>query len=169
MVAIVIVGPSHAGKTTLLNKITLDYERYSLQQRPELADLDEKLGSGNRSNVDMAINLVRAAATRPGHIVLVNVGAGQMVQAAFREFLETEPSLVVSAVWCNESTFRLRHSAETAEREVQNNYSAQLQSLWERLREKGWLVDTSNPISEEDSARELANIIRRIGQILQAI
>ena len=72
MVAIVIVGPSHAGKTTLLNKITLDYERYSLQQRPELADLDEKLGSGNRSNVDMAINLVRAAATRPGHIVLVN-------------------------------------------------------------------------------------------------
>jgi len=87
----------------------------------ELLDLDVQLGSNYRSHVCRAIHLVRSHA-KSDSFVLVNVGAGQVVQKDFRDFLQSEPGVLLVAVWCDERTFRSRHSAETRDRELWNNY-----------------------------------------------
>lgn len=160
MVAVMLVGPSHAGKTALTRAIVEDPPRYGLERAPEVLDLDESLGSSNRSDESLAIAFVRSRASAGQGLLVVNVGAGQVVRPAFQAFVRDEPGVIPVAVWCNESTFRSRHSPETADREFRHNYTTELTALWETCRVRGQLVDTSAPRTVEEAARDLARIIR---------
>jgi hypothetical protein len=72
----------------------------------------------------------------------VNVGARQVVQKSFHDFLASEPGVIPVVVWCDERTFRWRHSVETHGREFRTNYSPELNALWQTCREVDRLVDT---------------------------
>ena len=156
-----LVGPSHAGKSALAKAIVADPPRYRLDRAPEILDLDESLGSSSRSDENKAIELVRSRASAGQGVLVVNVGAGQIVRPAFQAFVRDEAGVIAVAVWCNESTFRSRHSPETADREFRHNYTTELTALWETCRVHGQLVDTSSPRTVEEAARDLARIINR--------
>lgn len=158
---VAIVGPSHAWKTVLVGALTRDHQRYGFAQAPESLDLDDALGSSSRSDARKAIELVHARAAN-AYLLLVDVGAGQIVEPLFREFLQAEPGVSTVVVWCDERTFRSRHSVETADREFRNNYRPELAAVWESYRGRGQLVDTSAPRTVEECAIALAAIVRRV-------
>lgn len=160
MPVVMIIGPSHAGKTTLLKALASDFEKFGLASSPALLDLDEELGSGHRSDARGAARLVHSRARQGQGLLLVNVGAGQVVQSDFRNFLQTEPGLFPVAVWCDKETFLSRHAVETRDREYGNNYTLELRNLWQSCREADRLVDTSRPITEEQSLAELVRILQ---------
>lgn len=162
MVTVAIVGPSHAGKTALTRELSREHERYGFPEPFEILDLDQGLGYSHRSDVGRAIDLIRARAQSDTQLVLVNVGAGQIVHSKFRMFLESEPGVATVAIWCDEPNFRSRHSPETADREFRSNYSSDLVALWESCRRRDQLVDTSAPRTVEESADDLSRIIRRV-------
>jgi molybdopterin-guanine dinucleotide biosynthesis protein len=66
MRVVTIVGPSKAGKTTLLDMLVADSARREFASSPELLDLDVRLGSNHRSDVPRAIDLVRSHAKSGG-------------------------------------------------------------------------------------------------------
>ncbi len=168
MVVIALVGPSHAGKSKLTETILAEPCQQGLDCAPEVLDLDESLGSSHRSDGTRAIELVRSCAGAGHKLVLVNVGAGQIVDPAFRAFVLNESGVTPVAVWCDESTFRSRHSRETADREFQNNFTAELTALWEELRARSQLVDTSRPRTVEESAQDLVRIMGRVASAQEA-
>jgi hypothetical protein len=153
---VAIVGPSRAGKTTLLDMLRENAAMLELANSPELLDLDVELGEGDRSNVSRAADLVHSYPNRGGQYLLVNVGAGQTVWPQFRTFLQNEPALTLVAIWCDEPTFLSRHSAKS---ELQNNYNRELCDLWQACRDAGRLVDTSRPITQGQSLAELVRIL----------
>ena len=160
MRVVMIVGPSHAGKTTLLKALSDNFAKFGFASSPELLDLDEELGSNHRSDVCRAIELVRSRARQGQGLLLVNVGAGQVVQRDFRTFLQAEPALQPVAVWCDKETFLSRHDVKTRDCEYRNNYTPELRGLWQTCREADRLVDTICPIPEEQSLAELIRICR---------
>lgn len=157
---VAVVGPSHGGKTTLIRHLEEQPDSYCLRTAPPLLDVDQILGSSNRSDSAKAAGVIRCAAREIGD-VLVDVGAGQLVQEPFRQFLRSS-AVVMIAVWCDEATFRSRHSAATADREVLNNYSPVTQEVWDSCRAAGRLVNTSYPISTDQSASALGKVVAAI-------
>src|SRR5260221_3861891 len=129
MPVVMIVGPSHAGKTALLKAFANEFEKFGFANSPKLLDLDEELGSGHRSDARRAIGLVHSRARQSQGLLLLDVGAGQVVARDFRHFLQMEPGLFPLAVWCDKETFLSRHAAETREREYGNNFTPELLTL----------------------------------------
>ena len=160
MCVVAIVGPSHAGKATLLKKLVADSARLGFASSPQLLDLDAQLGSNHRSDVPKAVELVGSHTNKGRVFLLVDVGAGQVVQKDFRDFLHGEAGLLTVAVWCDERTFRSRHSPDTRDNEFRNNYSRELCALWRICRELGQLVDTSDPATIEQSLEDLVCILQ---------
>ena len=163
MAVVMIVGPSHAGKSELLSALAGNFAKFGFASCPRLLDLDEGLGSSHRSDSGMAIELVRSRAGQGQGLLLVNVGAGQVVQRNFQNFLQTEPGLLPVAVWCDKETFLSRHAVETGDREYGNNYSPELSNLWQTCREADRLVDTSFPKTIPESLADLVRILQATG------
>jgi hypothetical protein len=153
-----VIGPSRAGKTELLGRLTTAPGDYGLSEAPSVLDLDETLGPSHRSDAQQAVVLIGAHASTVSPLV-VNVGAGQLVQPVFRQYLLGGDGIVPIAVWCSASAFRTRHSPETADREYANSYPPELVSLYESCRARGHLVDTSSATAEE-SAQCLSGILQ---------
>jgi hypothetical protein len=155
-----IVGPSHAGKSTLLRLISTNPEQFGLLQAVVHLNLDGELGSKHRSDGQWAREIIESHNGRQ-ELVLADCGAGQVAFSAdFRGYI-LEDLQRVAAVWCDIETFRSRHSPETVEREIEHNYGSEVGTIWECARRLDNLVDTSIGISEFESATHLAAIVSR--------
>ena len=92
-------------------------------------------------------------------LLIVDVGAGQLVEREFREFLKSSgayPGRVI-VVDCGEQAFRERHGAN-AVNEVGRYYGpGSLSGIWEEARCCGLCVDTS--CSLDQSADHLRTIL----------
>ena len=160
MPLIPIVGPSHAGKSTLIRLISTNPERFALPPTIVNLNLDDELGSGHRCDGAMACEII-ASYRRSAELVLADCGAGQLAFSAyFREWISRN-LLRVLAVWCDVETFRTRHSPDTVEREIRHNYGPAVAQIWEGARNLDRLVDTSLGTSEEKAADQMAAIIAR--------
>lgn len=163
MPVITVVGPSHAGKSTLVQLVTGQPARFGVPESIVSINLDEELGSNNRSDGAKAIELINKYSRGP-KVTVVDCGAGQIAFASdFREFIVLNSKALV-VVWCDEVTFRTRHSTARAEAEINNNYRQDLVVIWNLGRTHGRLVDTSSGISQEQSAVCLAAAITDIIQ-----
>ena len=162
MPVILVIGPSHAGKSTLTGLVLADLARGNEPQRGVTGiNLDEVLGSSHRSNAQKALDLITKESQR-SEIILIDCGAGLLAfSATFRAFVTTN-SMAVIAVWCNDETFRSRHSPETIERELVNNYSPDLIAIWEIAQARRHLVDNSCGTSLSESCERMKAIIARI-------
>jgi hypothetical protein len=154
-----VIGPSKAGKSAST--------RLAASSVLGRVDLDELLGSSCRGDGQKAVRAMRAlnAITEPD--ILVDVGAGQLVQNCFSSYLsgiEGYPLNVV-VVWCDEFTFRKRHGGN-APNEVGRYYGegCPLLPFWENAKHEGRLVDTSEPSTPAESAVRLAEVV---GEILK--
>ena len=155
-----IVGPSHAGKSTLIRLVSTNPERFALPPTVVNLSLDNELGSGHRSDGAMACEVI-ARHSRSVDLVLADCGAGLLAFSAhFREWI-SQNVLRVLAVWCDVETFRTRHSPDTVEREIGHNYGPAVARIWEGARNLDRLVDTSLGTSEEEAADQMAAIIAR--------
>ena len=126
-------------------------------------DLDEALGSENRGMGRKAIEYCRSIDTNQNAIVLVDVGAGQLVSSEFRAYLQQLPSYqdAVVVVDCGEETFRRRHGTNAAN-EVGRYYGeGSLEPLWIEASESARTVDSSGNYAPEKWARTLGAVIRR--------
>ena len=160
MPLIPIVGPSHAGKSTLIRLVSTNPERFALASTVVNLSLDDELGSGHRSDGAMACEIM-SSHSRSGALVLADCGAGLLVFSGyFREWI-SQNLLRALAVWCDVETFRTRHSPDTVEREIRHNYGPAVRQIWESARNLDRLVDTSLGTSEEKAADRLAAIVPR--------
>lgn len=160
MPVIPIVGPSHAGKSTLIRLLSTNPEQFALPRTIVNLSLDDELGAGHRSDGAMACEII-ASNNRTVELVLADCGAGQLVFSAFfREWISQNMPRVLT-VWCDVETFRSRHSPDTVEREIQHNYGPAVTQIWESARNLDRLVDTSLGTSEEEAAEQMAAIILR--------
>src|SRR2546425_288587 len=105
-----VVGPSKAGKTQTTAGLVTAPLSFGLPLTVRRVDLDEELGSANRSNGELAKNCIDhlVADSRRDLLVLVDVGAGQLVSSGFAAYLSNfvgYPESVV-VIWCDEETFR---------------------------------------------------------------
>ncbi len=160
MLIIPIVGPSHAGKSTLIRLVSTNPERFALPPTVVNLNLDDELGSGHRSDGAMACEII-ARHSRSVDLVLADCRAGLLAFSAhFREFI-SRTLLRVVAVWCDIETFRTRHALDTVEREIRHNYGRAVAPIWEGARSLDRLVDTSLGTSEETAADQMAKIVGR--------
>lgn len=160
MPVIPVIGPSHAGKTTLVGCLVNHASQYGFSTCLTLLDLDKELGSDHRSDGIKACKIIEER-NKTTEIVLADCGAGLTAfSGEFLEFLTSAAdyprSLIV--VWCNKQTFRNRHS----ENELGNNYNETLSAIWETARSVNRLVNTSEGISCQDSAQKMALIVKEI-------
>jgi hypothetical protein len=155
-----IVGPSHAGKSTLTRLISTNTERFVLPPTVVNLNLDDELGSKHRSDGAMAFEIIARHSQRV-ELVLADCGAGLLVFSAYFRECISRNLLQVVAVWCDVETFRTRHLPDTVEREIDHNYGHAVAPIWERARSLDRLVDTSLGISEEKAADQMAAIVAR--------
>ena len=129
-------------------------------------DLDEQLAPSDRGCARKAIQACKQMTEghRGKSLVIVDVGAGQLVEPGFREFLKSSgayPRRTI-VVDCGERVFRERHGPN-AINEVGRYYGlVSLSWIWEEARRHGLCVDTSERWSVEESAQQLRAILGRL-------
>ncbi|MGH9201757.1 MAG: hypothetical protein ACRD2A_11045, partial [Vicinamibacterales bacterium] len=110
-----------------MNWLAKEPARFGLPFQLVGINLDEELGPGHWSDGAQAQRVIGLHSRMPG-LVLADCGAGQLAFASdFREYVLSNIRACV-AVWCDTNTFRTRHSSETVEREIANNYRRELQT-----------------------------------------
>lgn len=160
---IYVVGPSRAGKTAATKALTAEPKAFGMSQPMIRIDLDEVLGSERRGIGRKAIEYCQSIDPNENTIVLVDVGAGQLVSSEFRAYLRQLPSYpdAVVVVDCGEETFRRRHGTN-AVNEVGRYYGeGSLEPLWIEAAESARIVDSSGQDAPEEWARTLGVVIRR--------
>jgi hypothetical protein len=160
-----IVGPSKAGKTQATKTLAADASQMCPFEVVRF-DLDEELGPANRGFADRAIECCATASglSGPNRIVLVDVGAGQLVSSTFRHFLCNSLAYPVRTVVvdCGEETFRERHG-DNAPNEVTRYYGPNsLEYIWREAQRSGRYVDTHGPYNPSEWARHLAFFLMRV-------
>ena len=126
-----IVGASRSGKTTVTEHVVNQSSEICGRSLDRI-DLDEKLGPSDRGRAQKAIEVCEQITTRhrSASLLIVDVGAGQLVEREFREFLKSSgayPDRVI-VVDCGEQAFRERHGAN-AVNEVERYYGPQAHCL----------------------------------------
>lgn len=163
-----IIGPSKSGKTTVTQQVVNQSSEICGRSLDRI-DLDEKLGPSDRGCAQKAIQVCEQmpARHRGASLLIVDVGAGQLVEREFREFLKSSgayPDRVI-VVDCGEQAFRERHGAN-AVNEVGRYYGpGSLSCIWDEARRRGLCVDTSERCSLDQSADHLRRIL---GTLVQA-
>lgn len=158
MPVILVIGPSHAGKSTLVASVVKEQLRSELPNGLMSINLDEALGSAHRSNGAKTRGIITNYSRKP-EVVLVDCGAGQVsFSSLFRDYV-TSNMRAVLAVWCDEQTFLARHDSPRVESGVANNYKSELVTLWNAARTHGHIVDTSGRVSAVQSAAAMAQIL----------
>src|SRR5260370_32845405 len=155
---ILVVGLSKAGKTTTTKALVSAQMSLSLPLTVRRVDLDEELGSANRSNYDMAKSCIdQLVADSPIDLVdLVDVGAGQLVSAGFASYVSRfvgYPESVV-VIWCDVETFRCRHGDNAPNEERHYYGSSPLMKLWHEADAADRLVNTNGIQTPDSWARQ---------------
>jgi len=160
---IYVVGPSKAGKTEATKALIADPKAFGICQPTVRIDLDEVLGPGNRGMGQKAVDYCRSISLNENTVVLVDVGAGQLVSTEFRAYLRRLPAYpdAVVVVNCGEEAFRRRHGAN-AVNEVGRYYGkGSLEPLWIEAAESARIVDSSGQYAPTEWARTLGMAVRR--------
>ncbi len=162
-----IIGPSKSGKTTVTQQVVNQSSEICGRSLDRI-DLDEKLGSSNRGSAQKTIEVCEQMTARhqSGSLLIFDVGAGQLVEHEFRQFLKSSgayPHRVI-VVDCGEQAFRERHGAN-AVNEVGRYYGLDsLSFIWDEARRRGMCVDTSERCSLDQSADHLRKILEMLVQ-----
>ena len=97
-------------------------------------------------------------------MLIIDVGAGQLVEPTFRSFLEScgaYPSRTV-VIDCGEQSFRERHG-ENAPNEVHRYYGAgSLEPCWQQAKRASCCVDSSGSVAPEHWAEQLRSILEAL-------
>jgi hypothetical protein len=160
-----VIGPSRAGKTAVtkrLQSLCPDFSDRSFKR----IDLDEVLGPSDRGHASKAIEVCNRIIVQdqPGSLILIDVGAGQLVEREFQDFLKSIgacPTRVI-VIDCGEETFRERHGKYAPNEVIRYYGQGSLAFLWEEARARHLCIDSSARFSLEESTEQLRTVLKRL-------
>jgi hypothetical protein len=155
-----VIGPSKAGKTAATTFLAANAAECGAPGHVVRVDLDEELGPANRGIGERAVQFCENIDDVPGMVILVDVGAGQLVSHTFQEYLRgAAPHVVIVVVDCGQPTFFERHG-QNAPNEVWRYYgNGSLEPWWVNAANQNRLVNSNGIYCPDRWARQLAGII----------